>query len=201
MRFGGTVDHILENAPKGELKFALAELSGTVCGAMIANWCRVFSQWQFRTRNVPGMGIIIARLLGVAMLLQALQPGPLDGATFRNPIDPRGQDPWVVQWEGQYLYCWSEGRIKISAARRLQDIASGPATTIWTPPSTGPYSRNIWAPELHHVAGRWYVYFAADDGNNANHRMYVLGSVGSDPFGRYVFRGKISDPSDRGCVY
>ena len=40
----------------------------------------------------------------------------------------------------------------------------------------GAGSQNVWAPELHHRRGKWYVYFAADDGENASHRMYVLGN-------------------------
>ena len=38
---------------------------------------------------------------------------------------------------------------------------------------------NLWAPELHFVNGNWYLYYALDDGDNANHRMYV--SRGTDP--------------------
>ena len=36
--------------------------------------------------------------------------------------------------------------------------------------------------ELHYLDGAWYVYVAMDDGNNKNHRMYVLkGTDSKDP--------------------
>lgn len=122
-------------------------------------------------------------------------------ATFTNPIDSSGQDPWVIQWRGNYYYCWSGGGgVRISQAARLQDIATAPATTIWTAPAGQPYSQEIWAPELHFLQGKWYVYFAADDGTNANHRMYVLESSTENPFSSYTLRGKIHDPADRWAI-
>jgi hypothetical protein len=48
---------------------------------------------------------------------------------------------------------------------------------VWNPPEKdGPNSRQIWAPEIHHLEGRWYIYYAADDGDNDHHRLYVLES-------------------------
>jgi GH43 family beta-xylosidase len=136
----------------------------------------------------------------IVFVLKALVADPVGAATFRNPIVPDGQDPWVVQWQSTYLYCWSEGAIKISQAARLQDIGSEPAITIWTPPAGQPYSQNVWAPELHFLQGKWYVYFAADDGTNDNHRMYVLESATNNPFGPYTCRGKIFDPTDKWAI-
>lgn len=46
-------------------------------------------------------------------------------------------------------------------------------------------ARNLWAPELHRIDGRFYIYFAADDGHNPNHRMWVLAADTNDPDGRY----------------
>ena len=36
------------------------------------------------------------------------------------------------------------------------------------------YSKELWAPELHIIDGKCYIYVACDNGNNYNHRMYVL---------------------------
>jgi GH43 family beta-xylosidase len=41
---------------------------------------------------------------------------------------------------------------------------------------------DVWAPELHQIDGQFYIYVAMDDGDNANHRMYVLqGTSTTDP--------------------
>jgi GH43 family beta-xylosidase len=60
---------------------------------------------------------------------------------------------------------------------------------VWFPPVEGKNSSNVWAPELHYVNGKWYIYYAADDGVNENHRMFVLESETEDPLGKYTDKG------------
>lgn len=123
--------------------------------------------------------------------------------TFKNPIVPvsghaGSADPSVVYKDGYYYYVKSDKdtSIIVAKAKRLQDIGTAPRVTVYTPPSGTMYSKEIWAPELQYLNGKWYIYFAADDGRNENHRMYVLEGNSQDPQGTYTFKGKISDPSD-----
>jgi GH43 family beta-xylosidase/uncharacterized protein YjdB len=123
--------------------------------------------------------------------------------TFKNPIVPvsghaGSADPSVVYKDGYYYYVKSDKdtSIIVAKAKRLQDIGTAPRVTVYTPPSGTMYSKEIWAPELQYINGKWYIYFAADDGRNENHRMYVLEGNSQDPQGTYTFKGKISDPSD-----
>ena len=120
--------------------------------------------------------------------------------TFRSILRDWGADPWVTRWRGYYYYCLAEPYIRIARAARLQDIAFEPAITVWTPPPSGPYSKNLWAPELHCIQGTWYIYFAADDGSFTNHHMYVLESATDDPQGAYAFKGTITDASDSNAI-
>ncbi len=96
--------------------------------------------------------------------------------TFFNPILPSpSQDPWMIFDGGRYLYCEArETAIIIRTAKQIIDVSQDPGRVVWRAPSTGPCSREIWAPELHHIGGRWYIYFAADDGRNEHHRMWVI---------------------------
>ncbi|MCA1619365.1 MAG: glycoside hydrolase family 43 protein [Acidobacteria bacterium] len=121
---------------------------------------------------------------------------------FVNPIVRSGADPWVITWRDQYYYCRvSDGnRITVSRASRLQDIGVAEPSVVWESPGGTPYSEHVWAPELHRLGGRWYIYFAADDGHNAAHRMYVLEGTSNDPLARFEFRGKVLDPSDRWAI-
>lgn len=50
------------------------------------------------------------------------------------------------------------------------------------PPPDTDYSTDLWAPELHRLHGRWYVYFAACNPKHGNksHRMFVLGGPPAD---------------------
>ncbi|HEY3319547.1 MAG TPA: glycoside hydrolase family 43 protein [Planctomycetota bacterium] len=122
--------------------------------------------------------------------------------TFTNPVVARGADPWVLFWNGAYYYCRSGGgkKIWVHKAAHLEEIGTDDGVAVWTPPPSGPYSKELWAPELHNLDGKWYVYVAADDGNNHNHRMYVLEGDKGDPQAPFAMKGKIADPSDRWAI-
>jgi GH43 family beta-xylosidase len=63
------------------------------------------------------------------------------------------------------------------------------------------YARDIWAPELHFLRGKWYIYFAADAGTNASHRIWVLENAAEDPLtGEWQLKGKVTDPTDRWAI-
>ena len=121
-------------------------------------------------------------------------------ATFSNPIAGVGPDPWVVQWRGDYYSCSTLGDIKVSKSARLQDIGTQPKTTIWPLAPGQPYSAGIWAPEIHFLEGKWYIYFAASDGPNENHRMFVLKSKTEDPQGEYEPPVKVADSTNKWAI-
>ncbi|KAK5133211.1 hypothetical protein LTR08_008046 [Meristemomyces frigidus] len=67
---------------------------------------------------------------------------------------------------------------------------------------SGPTSERLWAPELHSLRGRWYIYFAGADRlqGNRSHRMYVLGGPpdGQNPHqGPWEFLGPIKGMDQR----
>lgn len=120
-------------------------------------------------------------------------------AEFTNPLLPSGADPWVIHRDGWYFYTHTTGRnITLWRTRSIAELGSAESRVLWTPPVTGPYSKSIWAPELHHLDGKWYVYFAADDGRNRNHRLYLLECTSKDPFGgEWRWKAKLETPEDR----
>lgn len=146
-------------------------------------------------------------LLSVAITLVSVFAGLLSvtgepmSNTFTNPVVRSGADPWVIFKEGTYLYCYATGlSIWVNRVTRLQDIGKIGAKMIWKAPINTAYSKEIWAPELHYLDGQWYVYLAADNGDNANHRMYVLEGASQDPQGAYTFNGQITDPSNKWAI-
>jgi GH43 family beta-xylosidase/uncharacterized protein YjdB len=127
--------------------------------------------------------------------------------TFTNPIVPvsgpaGSADPTIVFKDGYYYYAKSENdtSLVVAKAKRLEDIGSSPRVTVYTPPAGTMYSKEIWAPELQYINGKWYIYFAADDGNNNNHRMYALEGNSQDPQGTYTFKGKVADATDKWAI-
>lgn len=122
--------------------------------------------------------------------------------TFTNPLLPSGADPWSIYKDGYYYYTNTLGnRIDIWKTKNLAELKTAERKTIWTPPAGTNYSKEIWAPEIHFLENKWYVYFAADDGKNENHRLYVLENSAKDPTaGEWILKGKISDTSDKWAI-
>ncbi len=141
----------------------------------------------------------IAIALGSAFAIHAVE---VAAATFVNPIvaarDTGSADPSVVFHRGYYFYCRAVGdtAIGVARARRLQDIGAAPLTIVFRAPPGTPYSRQLWAPELQRIHGRWFIHFAASDGDNAHHRMYALAALDDDPQGRWQLKGRVADEDD-----
>ena len=129
-------------------------------------------------------------------------PGGSTPTTFTNPLLASGPDPWVIFKDGKYYYTNTLGnRIGLASTTKMSSLKNASLSTVWTPPASGPYSRELWAPELHYLQGKWYVYFAADDGNNEHHRMYVIENANPDPTKGYLtFKGKIADATDKWAI-
>jgi GH43 family beta-xylosidase len=123
----------------------------------------------------------------------------LDGfsQTFTNPLLPSGADPYSFYKDGYYYYTHTlQNKLVIWKTKNLADLKNAESKTIWTPPTGTLYSKELWAPEIHFIQGKWYMYFAADDGDNNHHRMYVLENASIDPMqGDWTFKGKVADES------
>jgi len=119
-------------------------------------------------------------------------PPPPPACTFANPI-VSGADPWVVRDGGSYHMVQSrEDGIWVSRSDKLTLVGSD-AVKVWSAPATGWNRTNVWAPELHHVGDRWYIYYAAGQAGPPyiHQRAGVLESVGTDPRGQYADRGML----------
>jgi len=122
--------------------------------------------------------------------------------TFTNPILPSGADPWITYKDGYYYYTNTLGdSLIIWKTKDIADLRHAPKKTIWIPPTGKSYSREVWAPEIHFIANKWYMYFAADDGKNKNHRLYVLENASPDPLkGDWVFKGQLAEASNKWAI-
>jgi GH43 family beta-xylosidase len=119
--------------------------------------------------------------------------------TIRNPVRSAGADPWVVRHGNRYYYCYSAGN-GVWVAEVTPPFCMEKGSRVYTAPEGTVYSREYWAPELHYLDGAWYIYVAADDGDNANHRMYVLKGTTKDPTDPFEMVGKITDKTDKWAI-
>lgn len=122
--------------------------------------------------------------------------------TFTNPLLQQGADPYSFYKDGYYYYTHTmQDKLIIWKTKNLSDLKTADKKVVWTPPVGTMYSKELWAPQIQYIRGKWYMYFAADDGNNYNHRMYVIENENADPTkGEWTFRGKVADPSDKWAI-
>ena len=96
-------------------------------------------------------------------------------------------DPYVYKHtDGTYYFTASlpdyDG-IALRKADKLFDLKDAPEKMIWKKHDKGIMSFHVWAPELHFIFGKWYIYFAAGDVDDIwAIRPYVLECRGDDPF-------------------
>lgn len=160
-------------------------------------------------------GRVLALMVVLSLALQACataQPGATSSratasnragppGTFTNPVLGHGQDPSVVYHAGWYYFTQSvpgEQRITVRRARSLLYLAAAPAEVVWKGARQGSPCCQLWAPELHQIGGRWYIYFAADNGSNHNHRLYVIQA--RRPRGPYRSKGELATPQNRWSI-
>ncbi len=129
-------------------------------------------------------------------------------SNFYNVIFQTGSDPWVYKHTDGYYYnvFTNASGIMIRRSKTITGLDAGERSLAWTPVKGSMYSSNVWAPEMHYLKDtdgkyKWYIYFAADNGTNANHRMYVLENASENPMtGTWEFKGKITDSTDRWAI-
>ena len=102
-----------------------------------------------------------------------------------NPLVVERADPWILKSGDTYFFTGSFpafDRIVLRGADTLAGLSDAPEVTIWTRPSEGEMGGNIWAPELHQIADKWYFYFTAGHADKPFRiRMYAIEGVGADP--------------------
>ena len=118
-----------------------------------------------------------------------------------------GADPWVVRHDdGFYYYTQTTGNdITLWRTRDIADLEHAERKVVWMPAQGAANGSHIWAPELHRLDGRWYLYFAASAGDMTPAAHVRAAIRGDDPFGSYAFpqetdAGKISDASDKWAI-
>ena len=123
-------------------------------------------------------------------------PPVVSADSFVNPLLSSGPDPWVIKRNDQYYYTHTLGnRIGIWKTTKMSALKSATQTIVWTAPATGPNSKNIWAPELHFIDNKWYIYYTAGSSSDlATQRTFVLENTNADPTtGTWTDKGQIRD--------
>jgi GH43 family beta-xylosidase len=127
---------------------------------------------------------------------------PTQTSTFKNPILNNGADPWVIKEGNEYFVTFTTGNnITLLRTNKMSDLRNATKKAVWVAPANGMNSKDVWAPEIHKINGKWYLYYAASDGVNANHRMWVLENASTDPFtGTWIDKGVMRLPDNKWAI-
>jgi GH43 family beta-xylosidase len=122
----------------------------------------------------------------ICLLLTTPAAFAADIAEYDNPLLRQRADPQAILHGGQYYFTATSAewdRIEISRTRDLNELGQAQSKVIWRKHASGPMSAHIWAPEIHHIDGKWYLYFTASRTDAIwEVRPYVLVNDSADPF-------------------
>lgn len=118
--------------------------------------------------------------------------------------------PWILQRADPYIYRHNDGMYYFTASvpeydgiilRRSETIAGlkeAKEVMVWKRHETGIMSKHIWAPEIHYLDGKWYIYYAGGEIDDIwKIRPYILECEGQDPINdKWIERGKIQRADD-----
>ncbi len=150
-------------------------------------------------RGESAMKSILLMLLSGALLSGALLSGALlSGALLvprvasaqslqiTNPLILERADPSIYRHTDGYYYFTATvpayDLIELRRAQSIQGLSTAVPSVIWRAHASGAMASHIWAPEIHHVDGSWYIYFAAGSSSNVwDIRVYVLSNDSANP--------------------
>ncbi len=116
-------------------------------------------------------------LFSVASLARAETADP--EPTFHNPLILQRADPFAMLHTDGYYYFTATvpeyDRLELRRAKTLNELSRAQPTVIWHKHDHGPMGSHIWAPEIHFIDNKWYIYFAAGGAEKVwDIRIYVL---------------------------
>lgn len=114
-------------------------------------------------------------------------------------------EPWILQRADPYVYKHIDGTyyftasvpaydtVVLRSSKTLAGLAEAEEKVLWRKHESGPMSKHIWAPEIHYLFGKWYIYFAGGEIEDEwEIRPYVLECQGDDPMqDEWIEKGKM----------
>lgn len=100
---------------------------------------------------------------------------------WTNPIrNPGGSDPFVVYTGGYYYLLtttWTD--VEIARATTVAGLQTATKKSVYST-STASRCCNVWAPEVHYLGGKWYIYYTAGETTDLDgQRLHVLTGMAS----------------------
>lgn len=133
----------------------------------------------------------------VAELYQATQEADMKPTGTKSEIFIKDRaDPYITLGPDGYYYFTAsyptysardkEGydRIILRKSKTLEGLKDAEEKTVWDESDSKISYRFVWAPEMHYIGGKWYLYYAASSSPNNvwDIDCHVLMCTGNDPY-------------------
>ena len=141
--------------------------------------------------------LLLVALLGLVNLGCSMGDTTPAAPQFNNPLVQQRADPQVFLHSDGFYYMAATvpeyDRIELRRARSINGLATAEPRVIWRKHADGPMSYHIWAPELHFIDGKWFVYFTAGRANaHWEIRLFVLEAQDGNPLdAKWQERGQL----------
>jgi GH43 family beta-xylosidase len=141
------------------------------------------------------VNLTVRILLALAITLTAFAQS--EGAMPVNPLVQQRADPHVLRHSDGYYYLTATvpeyDRIVLRRSKTIAGLATANEQVIWRRHAQGAMAAHIWAPEIHFIDGKWYVYFTAGRSDDIwAIRLYVLENASTNPFeGTWTEKGQL----------
>lgn len=150
--------------------------------------------------------LFIAGAAGAAMAPSALQAAPASSLPqVSNPLVHRRADAQIFRHDDGFYYMTGSvpeyDRLVLRRAKTLAGLSTAEERVLWRHLESGPLSGFLWAPELHQIDGKWYMYFAAGPSGGGEDvfriRTWVAVCDGADAMtGNWSILGQFEFPWD-----
>lgn len=153
-------------------------------------------------RTVLRGSLAVGALAATPVIAQTPAHAVSRAAAYRNPLVEQRADPHIQRHtDGHYYFtATSPGydRIILRRSRTLRGLTRADESVIWRRHTSGDMAAHIWAPEAHHINGKWYIYFAAAPADDVwKIRIWVLENANANPLkGSWVEKGQLTTAWD-----
>ena len=134
--------------------------------------------------------------------------GTVQAADCANPLISERADPYIVRGDDGYYYFTASypaygsvdkgyDRIILRRSKTVAGLADAEEVTVWRAHASGIMAKHIWAPEMHFIGGKWYIFFAAGASSDIwAIRPYVLQCDGDPITGTWTECGQMQATAD-----
>ncbi|WP_346208057.1 family 43 glycosylhydrolase [Caldifermentibacillus hisashii] len=124
--------------------------------------------------------------------------GKIISREYPDPLIEQRADPYILKHTDGYYYFTGSyplyDRIVLRRAKTISELPAAEEVVIWKKHESGTMSEHIWAPELHYINKKWYIYFAAGERDDVwAIRPYVLECEDENPLtGKWIEKGQVN---------